>query len=252
MIVLLVTGYFIVSSYLDSYTDHGYKQSVPDFTGLGVDEAKELAETKDLRVEVIDTIYYEGAEPGEIVDHTPKPGFLVKKNRNIFLTINSFTPEEVEMPNLVNESLRDANAILESRGLKLGKITYEPYFARNLVLKQKYQGKKVKKGETLYKGTQIDLVLGSGRTDKKVALPHLVGLRYSAAVARLKEVSLNVTSDFSNNPQTAKDSANSFVFKQFPSYESGEEVMQGEEVLLFLTDTIIEEDPEMVPEEPMF
>lgn len=234
MVLIVLISFFVISSYLHSYTDHGFSQSVPDFTGMAMDDALELAQAKNLRIEIIDTIYQEGAEPGEIVDHTPKAGFLVKKNRNIFLTINSFTPEEVSMPDLRNESLRDANAILESIGLKVGRLSYEPYFARNLVLKQVYKGKQIQKGEKLYKGTSIDLVLGSGSTDKKVAVPNLVGLSYKDAAARLHSLSLNEGSlVFLFDPETFEDSLVALVSKQIPRYEPETEVMLGEEIDLF-------------------
>jgi len=234
MIILVSIGFFVISSYLGSYTDHGFKQSVPDFSGMTIEEATELAETKELRLEVIDTIFQAEAEPGEIVDHSPKPGFLVKRNRNIFLTINSFTPEEVIMPDLRNESLRDANAILESIGLKVGRLSYQPYFARNLVLKQVYKGKQIAKGEKVFKGAAINLVLGSGATDKKVAVPNLVGLTYKEAAMRISSLSLNQGSlIFINSPENMEDSLKSLVVKQIPVYEQGAEVMLGEEIDLF-------------------
>ena len=46
------------------------------------------------------------------------------------------------MPNLINTNVENGEDILNSNGLKLGEITYEPNPANNAVLVQKIDGKK--------------------------------------------------------------------------------------------------------------
>ena len=64
--------------------------------------------------------------PGVVVEQTPSAGEKVKKNRTIFFTINAYAAEQVQMPNLVDYSLRNAKVILESYGLELGDLIYIP------------------------------------------------------------------------------------------------------------------------------
>ena len=64
------------------------------------------------------------------------------------------------MPDLVNLSLRQAKAKLESSGLKMGELTYTPDIAKNAVLKQFARGVEIEKGTSIVKGATIDLEMG--------------------------------------------------------------------------------------------
>ncbi len=66
-----------------------------------------------MRYQVIDSVYTSLVPRGCVAEQNPKPGFKVKKWRNIALTINAFSPEMVAMPNLVDLPLRQAIALIE-------------------------------------------------------------------------------------------------------------------------------------------
>lgn len=235
MIAIFFILVFIVSIVLNLYTDHGEKMSVPDFTDLTVEEAQEIAEMKGLRLEIIDSVYHSGAKPGAVVDQTPESNFSVKKNRKIFLTINSFTPEKVSMPSLIDVSLRQATSIIQSNGLKVGKLTYRPSIYKNLVLDQKINGKSVIKGTKIVKGTKVDLVLGLGETDEEVFLPDLIGANYTVALERIRNGSLNVGGEnFHDSVTSFTDTMEAVVWRQLPKYEEGRKVKMGSLVDLWL------------------
>ena len=111
---------------------------------------------------MIDSIYDSEKVPGTVLDQDPAPNSNVKENRMIYLTINATQPPDVKMPDLVDVSFRQAEAMLQSFGLITGEITYKADLAKNAVLEQRYRNKIIKPGTMLPKGSEIDLVLGDG------------------------------------------------------------------------------------------
>lgn len=235
MLAFAILVFVIVSVSLNNYTEHGTKMSVPDFTGLLPEKAEELASAKQLHIEVIDSVYSQKHPLGSIVAHTPAAGFNVKNGRTIYVTLNSVAPELVKMPNLLDISLRQAKEVLFVNGLKLGKISYAPHFAKNYVLAQNFDGKSMPKGEKIAKNSKIDLVLGLGSSDKEVLMPNLDGLSYERAIARIKAKSLVVGSElFPEGTETYDDSVKTLVYKQAPSFDEGKFVKIGTLVDIWL------------------
>jgi beta-lactam-binding protein with PASTA domain len=114
-----------------------------------------------------------------------------------------------------------------------GQLIYKPDLAKNAVLEMQVNGRKVTKGEEVTKGTVIDLVLGDGFGNTKVAVPQLFNLHLDEALFVLNASSLNVGSVVLD--ATVKDSSKARVYKQFPVYESETTISQGESVDIFLT-----------------
>ena len=71
-------------------------------------------------------------------------------------------PDMVAVPNMIDLSLRQATALLESRGLSVGTITYRPDRFHNVVLDQTYRGLRIAPGEKVRKGSYINLVVSRG------------------------------------------------------------------------------------------
>lgn len=145
---------------LSFYTNHGEEIQVPNLYNLSIDEGKSLIEENKLRYTIYDSVYNSKLPAGCILDQSPKANALVKRNRTIFLTINSLKPEQVRFPNLVDNSFRQAYEILITNGFKIGKLDYVDYDYYNLVLYPKFSGDSIKHGDLIDKGSRIDLVLG--------------------------------------------------------------------------------------------
>jgi beta-lactam-binding protein with PASTA domain len=162
LVFFLICFFVYISAFivLRFYTNHGEALSTPDLHGMTVAEAEKLLQSNHLRCQLSDSVYLSSAKPGAIVSQNPEAGFKVKKNRNVFLTINALSPEKVIVPDVVGVTFRQAVSILESRGLTVGKLTYVPDIAQNNVLKQRYRGKEIKAGTKIVKGSGIDLELG--------------------------------------------------------------------------------------------
>lgn len=239
-IAIAVIILFATLLWLSIFTRHGQSKPVPDLYGLSIEEAKKTVNGNKMRFEVIDSVYTNVVPRGHVLEQNPPAGAEVKKNRRIMVIINAFKPEMVEMPDLLELSKRQAIALIESSGLELGKLNYKPDLTIDYVLEQLHNGKAVEPGDSIQKGSLIDLVLGKGLSNRKTPVPDLVGLGIGAARDRILASSLNIgTFTFDSTISTAEDSANAFVFKQNPVYSEENMLQLGSSVYVwFTTDSV--------------
>lgn len=227
----------VMMIFLNVYTRHGESQPVPDFKGMTLGEVYKLADDQDLRIEVTDSVFLQTLRPGTIIEQNPKANVLVKKNRKVFLVINCIVPKKVETPNVVGYSLRQGKAVLESKRLKVGKITYSPDIATNNILEQKYKGRDIRAKESIIVNSEIDLVLGyNSESDSKTSIPSVVRQSANAAHSTLINASLNCGRKyFDNTVVTAEDSLTATVYKQSPGARSAADTPLGNAVDIYLT-----------------
>lgn len=231
LIVVIILFFVGTSSWLSSYTHHGESISVPDLKGQKLDRMKSFLSDKHLRFQVIDSLFDLSKSPGIILEQDPTPNSKVKEGRTVYLTINSLHPPDVKMPNLIDVSYRQAEAILQSFGLRLGQFTYKPDLAKNAVLDQLYKSRTIKAGTSLPKGSKIDLVLGDGLGSVDVPIPDLSGSTLEEALFVLRGSSLNVGTTYFD--KSVRDSSTAVVYKQEPSAD-GNTLKQGEAVDIYL------------------
>jgi beta-lactam-binding protein with PASTA domain len=216
------------------YTRHGQALTVPNFIGLTLEEVGRMADQKSLRFEVIDSVFTQGQAPGTIIAQNPSSDTKVKANRTIFLTINAINPAKIEMPNVVDVSLRQAEAILQTNGLRVGYKHYVPYFAKDYVLRQLYHNHDVAPGKKVIKGSAIDLVLGIGAGDVNTDVPGLKGLTREQAQEVLSSKYLNFGAViYDNSVENSLDSMKAVIWKQKPEY--GSSLTTGASVNVWLT-----------------
>jgi beta-lactam-binding protein with PASTA domain len=201
-----------------------------------MEQTIQQAKKSRLRFKVIDSIYTTTVPRGCIAEQNPKPGFKVKKWRNIVLTINAFHPQMVAMPNLVDLPLRQAKALIESSGLEVGLLKYRPDLSIDVVIDQQYNGKNVHDGDSIQIGSVIDLVLGKGLSNQRTSVPYLIGMRLDPAKNKIQISSLNLgTYIYDNTIKTKADTSNAFVFKQNPDYSNDASLQMGSSIYLWLT-----------------
>ncbi len=123
-------------------------------------------------------------------------GSMVKKGRNIYVSIVATLPEMVIMPDLKDLTLRQAINILESSKLKAGKLIYAPSFDKNAILEQMWNEDTIWPGDTLVKGSIVDLVVGSGDRQYKIPIPFLIGKTREEAIYDLNIASFNLGNEF--------------------------------------------------------
>ena len=233
IIIVVIAGTLL---WLRIYTQHGQAITVPDLTGLDKEEVQTILDSKNLRYEVIDSIFYRELPRGTVARQNPKPGSKVKELRRIYLIMNAVNPEKVTMPAVTGVSLRQARATLESYGLKLGKISYKPDMFTNRVLEQHYNDTLIEPGSKVLKGSSIDLVLGQGLSDETTAVPDLIGMSLYTARNLLADRYLNVNAVIYDKSVTnEEDTTMSFIWRQRPDFEQGSKIHLGANVDVWLT-----------------
>lgn len=216
-IVLTIFIMWFTLKALGIYTKHGQSIDVPDFKGKIISELPDYADDYDVTYEIIDSVYDSSLPKGSVIMQDPASGTKVKDGRKVYLTVVAMKQEMVEMPDLLDLTLRQSSAMLETYGLLVGKLKYVPDIARNAVLQQKFNGERIEEGTLIAKGSKIDLVLGQGEDNEKVEVPDVYGMKQGEAIRMLKVNSLNVGNEvFEDGPDTTV----SRVYKVKPGIRS--------------------------------
>jgi len=235
-VIIIVGMIMILLIWLNLYTRHGQARPVPDFYGLTMEQTARLAKKSKLRYQVNDSVYTSLVPRGCVAEQNPNPGFKVKKWRNVVLTINAYNPEMVAMPNLVDLPIRQAIALISSSGLEMGELRYRPDLSIDVVIEQHYNGRNITEGDSVQKGSVIDLVLGKGLSNQRTAVPDLIGMALEPARNKILISSLNLgTYIYDNTIIGRNDSLNAFVYKQNPEFREDASLQLGSAIYLWLT-----------------
>jgi len=142
----------------------------------------------------------------------------------------------VAVPSLVNLPKRQAISMIESSGLEIGTLRYIPDISIDLVIKQLYNGKEIPEGDSLQKGSVIDLVLGKGLSNQRTPVPDLIGYNLESAKNKILGSSLNLgTFIYDNTIKTGDDTLNAFVYKQNPEFNPDVSLQLGSGIYLWMT-----------------
>lgn len=238
-IVLVLIAIFYTQNRLENFTLHGEEIGVPDFRGLQIENIEEILERKKLRMTVIDSLYDRRLDAGAIVQQDPEPGSMVKENRRIYFTINSFSAPIVKLPPLVDQSKRQAMATLEILELVADTISYKVSPYDGLVLDVLYKGRSVAEGADIPLGSHLRLIIGENNKLPRVVMPNIEGLRFDQVDSALNAYSLKLGMIIDCvDCENASDSANAIVFKTYPQYKLNKRVRMWSTVDIWLTTEI--------------
>lgn len=183
LVVLLMID-FIIMPY---YTNYNEGITVPDVTKTSLKEATALLEDYGLRHEVLDRRSHSAYPANYIIDQSPSPQQIVKPNRKIYLTVNTSSTPQTVVPDVINMSLRNAEIQLENHGLVVGTKSYESSRFRNTILRQS-----VAAGDSVARGTVVNLAVSDGLGSRMVDVPEIIGLRLSQAQQNITKAGLRV------------------------------------------------------------
>lgn len=161
IVAALIIGW-LAMLWLDSWTRHSETITVPAVRSLAYDRAVDMLATEGLKGIVADSVYDRHTKPGTVIEQNPKAGTIVKEGREVFLTINAFSPKMVTLPTLTDISLRQARSILE--GLEITNVVERrvPSDFKDLVLSVRYKGSRLHPGARVPINATIELEVGEG------------------------------------------------------------------------------------------
>lgn len=235
-ICTVVLVLLLITLFLRVITRHGQTYQVPEFSDMNIYDARLLAASKSMYIQVNDSVFISHRPGGIVIEQNPKANTRVKKDRTIFVTINALSPKMVTVPDVTGVSLRQAKAIIEMQGLEIGRLSYASDMAFNNVLRQNFKGKPIAEGEKLVIGSRIDLVLGKNKSSVRTAVPNLTGLSAMVARSTIIEASLNAGRMlYDETVKTMTDTLEAKVYSQYPVASEEFSIEVGSSVDIMLT-----------------
>ena len=183
-VVVILFEYII----MPMYTRHNTGQYLMDLQGKTLEEAIAMIEAEDFRAIVSDTMYTNKVAEGIVVDQYPKPNMKVKTGRTVRLKIST-SEKLVFIPNLIGQSLRSAELVLQQAGLLIDTVysEYNPEYPKGTIAWQ-YP----KANNTMKKGFGIQVTLSKGLPPDFYQVPNVIGLSLNQAKEYLAKARLKV------------------------------------------------------------
>jgi serine/threonine-protein kinase len=158
---------------------------VPEFINMSLDEAKELAETENVEIEVKDEVEDSSVAEGVILEQSPDARKKVKPGTVVHVTV-SVGAEKILIDDFKSSKFDVAEAVLEDLGFFVD-VTYENSddIPENYVIRQNPPS-----GQKAAKGSTVTLVVSKGPEETEVVVPRFVGKTYEQAKKDIENASL--------------------------------------------------------------
>ena len=145
---------------------------IPDLVNKTQNEAEQIVKDLKLKLVVKSEEYNENVEEGKIISQDPayQENYTIKEHSEISVVVSKGT-ETVEVPDVVGKTREEAEKLLKDAGL-VAEITEEndEKVEAGIVLSQD-----IEDGETVNKGSTVNLVVSKGSGIVNVEVPSLVG-----------------------------------------------------------------------------
>lgn len=168
---------------------HTAEVEVPNLAGMTVEEAGATSTGARLNLTVENHFYSTTVPAGRILSQSPAAGSTVRKGWHMRVT-ESLGPQQATIPDTVGMNEHDAGMAIRRASLDMGTLAYLPAAGTaDTVLAQTPPAN----AEGIEK-PEVGLLLSQAETaaPKVWVMPNLVGLSYSAANAKMKEMDLRV------------------------------------------------------------
>ncbi|NLB88827.1 MAG: PASTA domain-containing protein, partial [Syntrophomonadaceae bacterium] len=164
----------------------GSEVVVPDILGMDIKEAKAELEKNNLKMTVIHEEFNDEYDVDEVISQDPKGGMKVKEGREIKVVISKGV-ELISIPNVVGQTIADAELTIRNEGFTVGAITktYDSKYPENTVISQDPTS-----GTKKPKNTTINLMISQGEPPQRIEMPQLIGLTLNDARNKLQENNL--------------------------------------------------------------
>ena len=193
---------------------------VPEFIGMTMEEAEQVAEEKGLKVEVDEYRFSEEYEQDQIIGQDPIEGTMVAEGDIIHVDISK-GEETGETPNLIGKSTEEAKRLIEEYGFRVGDIVEkEGTEEKGTVLDQDPSP-----GIEFSQGGTINIVVSDGKAKEMGEVPNLLGMSQDAAKKALENEGFELGSVTEGVSTTYNDGE-----VMWQEYNSGTKLELGESV----------------------
>jgi eukaryotic-like serine/threonine-protein kinase len=167
LLILAVLGgglYLLASSLLNT---NAASVNVPDVRGFTQDAATRTLKDAGFEVTAEFQVTTNQADVGDVIKQSPDPGTLLEKGKTVTITVGK-APKQVDVPNLVGLNEEAARTAITDAGLKVGTVTpqADPAPPGEVI------GQSPPAGQTVNKGSTVDIVVSSG--PQQVTVPDVV------------------------------------------------------------------------------
>lgn len=185
ILLICIVGLFILKPFSCSNDKIKGELELPDFTGMTVEEAKEMIVESDIKIEVEREDHDTTMNEGEILSQDPKAGDMVASDITVKVVVNGAT-KQFGVPSVVNTEEKEAEKILSDLGLHVS-IRTEPSdtVAEGHVISQTPEA-----GNKISKGGYITIYVSAGKEESIVSVPNLINLPLEDAKSALLEEGL--------------------------------------------------------------
>lgn len=169
LLLIIVCGCVLIwlaLLFLDSWTNHGETSTVPQVKGMSYSQASLVLGEADLKAEISDSIYDRYAAPGTVIESWPRAGAVVKRGRQVYVTITAFSPKmiTISMP-VIGVSSRQAISYLEALGITSIRLVSVPSQYPDLVENAYTSEKTLNVGTSLPITSSVTLEVGTAPVD---------------------------------------------------------------------------------------
>ncbi len=258
---LMLLFFSVVFFWLNLFTRHGEQVTVPEIEKMDIGRAEDALDDADLYMQVTDSVWRSGAQPGVVLSQDPLPGTKVKEGRVVYVTVSAFrAPMRNLKPTLAGSDIKTVRRMLQSLGME---ILEEPIvdggetqinMVKELLADGKtifrYGDKRFNQDVQLPEGTKVTVryIQGAGEEE---SVPILLGKSWDEAHFYCSSSGYNYTLIPDLELDTTQERGAIYVWKQNPMPYPDEKIRKGENIDLYLTRTkaIIPLDNVPVPNE---
>ena len=168
---------------------HTGEVETPSLTGMTLEEAANASNNRKLNLTVENRFYSTTVPAGRVLSQSPAAGATVRKGWHMRIT-ESLGPQRATIPDTVGMNEHDAGMAIRRASLDLGAMAHIPSPGlSDMVLAQTPPAN----AEGVDK-SEVSLLLTEPYTAQPKAwvMPNLVGLSYSAASAKMREMEVRV------------------------------------------------------------
>jgi len=167
----------------------GKEMKTPDFTNLSLNEARQKAYEKNIKLKEL-LLNSEIAKPEVIISQYPLPGNMIKESGNRTIKV-FYTPKksDIIMPDLSGLSITESKKLLEKNGLKWNfSYIYSDTAPIDYVVSQTYLA-----GTNVKKGSRVGVLISKGRVTVSFVMPEVIGKRADYVIGIFEEKNIKIS-----------------------------------------------------------